>query len=48
MKQALWALAGELGLVVAQEGGGGGRRRKSSPSDRGALALRRKGGDRGL
>ncbi|WP_406355072.1 CpaE family protein [Streptomyces sp. NBC_00658] len=47
VKQALWALAGELGLVVAQEGGGGGRRRKSSPSDRGALALRRKGGDRG-
>ncbi|WP_371599349.1 CpaE family protein [Streptomyces sp. NBC_00564] len=47
VKQALWALAGELGLVVAHEGGGGGRRRKSSPSDRGALALRRKGGDRG-
>ncbi|WP_329545742.1 AAA family ATPase [Streptomyces sp. NBC_01356] len=47
VKQALWALAGELGLVVAQEGGGGGRRRKSSPSDRGALALRRRGGDRG-
>ncbi|MCX5560395.1 AAA family ATPase [Streptomyces sp. NBC_00038] len=47
VKQALWALAGELGLVLAQEGGGGGRRRKSSPSDRGALALRRKGGDRG-
>ncbi|WP_369265573.1 CpaE family protein [Streptomyces sp. R35] len=46
VKQALWALAGELGLVVAQEGGGGGRRRKAS-SDRGALALRRRGGDRG-
>ena len=46
VKQALWALAGELGLVVAQESGGGGRRRKAS-SDRGALALRRKGGDRG-
>ncbi|MFF1813800.1 CpaE family protein [Streptomyces sp. NPDC058251] len=46
VKQALWALAGELGLVVAQEGGGGGRRRKAAP-DRGALTLRRKGGDRG-
>ncbi|MFJ8006515.1 AAA family ATPase [Streptomyces fagopyri] len=46
VKQALWALAGELGLVVAQEGGGGGRRRKASP-DRGASALRRRGGDRG-
>jgi pilus assembly protein CpaE len=46
VKQALWALAGELGLVVAQESGGGGRRRKAS-SDRGALALRRRGGDRG-
>jgi pilus assembly protein CpaE len=45
VKQALWALAGELGLVAAQESGG--RRRKSS-SDRGSLALRRKGGgDRG-
>ncbi|TLS45121.1 MinD/ParA family protein [Streptomyces montanus] len=45
VKQALWALAGELGLVAAQESGG--RRRKSSP-DRGALSLRRKGGgDRG-
>ncbi|AVH56783.1 MULTISPECIES: AAA family ATPase [Streptomyces] len=46
VKQALWALAGELGLVAAQEGGGGGRRRKTS-SDRGAPALRRRGGDRG-
>ncbi|WP_405543647.1 AAA family ATPase [Streptomyces phaeochromogenes] len=46
VKQALWALAGELDLVVQQEGGGGGRRRKAS-LDRGALALRRKGGDRG-
>jgi pilus assembly protein CpaE len=46
VKQALWALAGELGLVLAQEGGGGGRRRKPS-ADRGALSLRRKGGDRG-
>ncbi|WP_369233555.1 AAA family ATPase [Streptomyces sp. R21] len=46
VKQALWALAGELGLVVAPESGGGGRRRKAS-ADRGALALRRKGGDRG-
>jgi len=45
VKQALWALAGELGLVVVQEGGGGGRRRKPS-SDRGALSLRRRG-DRG-
>ncbi|MER5403418.1 AAA family ATPase [Streptomyces sp. NPDC002769] len=46
VKQALWALAAELGLVVAQEGGGGGRRRKASP-DRGPSALRRRGGDRG-
>jgi pilus assembly protein CpaE len=46
VKQALWALAGELGLVAAQESGGGGRRRKTS-SDRGALTLRRRGGDRG-
>ncbi|NGO46841.1 AAA family ATPase [Streptomyces ureilyticus] len=44
VKQALWALAGELGLVVQQEKGG--KRRKPS-GDRGALALRRKGGDRG-
>ncbi|MFE6483134.1 CpaE family protein [Streptomyces sp. NPDC057757] len=47
VKQALWALAGELGLVVGQEGGGGGRRRKAQPTDRGALVLRRKGNDRG-
>jgi Flp pilus assembly protein TadG len=47
VKQALWALAAELGLVVPQEGGGGGRRRKASASDRGALSLRRRGGDRG-
>ncbi|WP_327697397.1 AAA family ATPase [Streptomyces sp. NBC_00459] len=51
VKQALWALAGELGLVVVQEGGGGGKRRKSSSSssDRGAMSLRRRGerGDRG-
>lgn len=47
VKQALWSLAAELGLVVAHEGGGGGRRRKPA-SDRSALALRRKGGgDRG-
>ncbi|GGY90887.1 AAA family ATPase [Streptomyces poonensis] len=49
VKQALWSLAGELGLVKTQEGGGGGgggRRRKPS-ADRGALALRRRGGDRG-
>ncbi len=45
VKQALWALAGELGLVVAQETGGGGGRRRKTSSDRGALALRRKGGD---
>ncbi|GAA3823464.1 AAA family ATPase [Streptomyces chiangmaiensis] len=45
VKQALWALAGELDLVRVQEGGGG-RRRKAS-SDRGALSLWRKGGDRG-
>ncbi|WP_329373632.1 AAA family ATPase [Streptomyces sp. NBC_01483] len=47
VKQALWALAGELGLVVAQETGGGGGRRRKTSSDRGALALRRRGGDRG-
>ncbi|MEY2246790.1 CpaE family protein [Streptomyces sp. SAS_267] len=47
VKQALWALAGELGLVVPQEGGAGGRRRKASASDRGALSLRGRGGDRG-
>ncbi|MER6011121.1 AAA family ATPase [Streptomyces bluensis] len=47
VKQALWSLAAELGLVVAHEGGGGGRRRKPA-SDRSALVLRRKGGgDRG-
>ncbi|MEU4169643.1 AAA family ATPase [Streptomyces sp. NPDC026665] len=46
VKQALWSLAAELGLVVPQEGGAGGRRRKASLSDRGALSLRR-GGDRG-
>ncbi|MDR3080500.1 MAG: AAA family ATPase [Streptomyces sp.] len=45
VKQALWALAGELGLVAAQEGGGG--RRRKAPSDRAALTLWRKGGDRG-
>ncbi|MFJ8359019.1 CpaE family protein [Streptomyces sp. NPDC093984] len=44
VKQALWALAGELELVKAQEGGG---RRRRAPSDRGALSLWRKGGDRG-
>ncbi|MFF0037368.1 CpaE family protein [Streptomyces mirabilis] len=47
VKQALWTLAGELGLVVAQETGGGGGKRRKTSSDRGALALRRKGGDRG-
>lgn len=48
VKQALWALAGELGLVVVHEGGGGKRRKSSSP-DRGALNPRRRGerGDRG-
>ncbi|MFF3515949.1 CpaE family protein [Streptomyces sp. NPDC002573] len=45
VKQALWALAGELELVTVHEGGGG-RRRKAS-SDRGSLTLWRKGGDRG-
>ncbi|NEC87633.1 AAA family ATPase [Streptomyces sp. SID12501] len=49
VKQALWSLAGELGLVVVQEGGGGKRRKSSSSADRGATALRRRGerGDRG-
>lgn len=46
VKQALWALAGELELVAAPEHGHGGRRRRTS-ADRGALVLRRKGGDRG-
>ncbi|WP_328837220.1 AAA family ATPase [Streptomyces europaeiscabiei] len=46
VKQALWALAGELELVAAPEHGHGGRRRRTS-TDRGALVLRRKGGDRG-
>ncbi|MDT0566436.1 AAA family ATPase [Streptomyces sp. DSM 3412] len=46
VKQALWALAGELELVAAPDPGHGGRRRKAS-ADRGALVLRRKGGDRG-
>ncbi|MEU8591573.1 AAA family ATPase [Streptomyces sp. NPDC048664] len=46
VKQALWALAAELGLVAAQEGPGGGRRRRAA-ADRGALGLWRKGGDRG-
>ncbi|MEU9187871.1 AAA family ATPase [Streptomyces sp. NPDC048484] len=46
VKQALWALAGELGLVAEQPSGGGGRRRKTS-ADKGSLSLRRKGGDRG-
>ncbi|MFF9775615.1 CpaE family protein [Streptomyces sp. NPDC013978] len=46
VKQALWALAGELDLVAAPDHNHhGGRRRRSS--DRGALVLRRKGGDRG-
>ncbi len=45
VKQALWALAGELGLVAEQPAGGGGRRRKTS-SDKGSLAFRRKGGAR--
>jgi len=46
VKQALWALAGELGLVAEQPTGGGGRRRKAS-SDKGALGLLRRGDDRG-
>ncbi|MER5395088.1 AAA family ATPase [Streptomyces sp. NPDC002599] len=47
VKQALWALAAEVGLVIPQEGGAGGRRRKASASDRGALSLRGRGADRG-
>ncbi|MFE2532305.1 CpaE family protein [Streptomyces sp. NPDC059371] len=47
VKQALWSLAAELGLVVPQEGGAGGKRRKTSAADRGALSLRGRGGDRG-
>ncbi|WP_338896345.1 AAA family ATPase [Streptomyces sp. TG1A-60] len=45
VKQALWALAGELELVAAPENGGG--RRRKAAGDRSALVLRRKGGDRG-
>lgn len=44
VKQALWALAAELGLGAVRESGG--RRRRAS-SERGALVPRRKGGDRG-
>ncbi|WP_274561682.1 AAA family ATPase [Streptomyces spiramyceticus] len=46
VKQALWALAGELGLVKTAEGAGGksGGRLKS---DRGAIGFRGKGKDRG-
>lgn len=48
VKRALWSLAGELELVTPQEGGGGGGgRRRKAAGDRGALVLRRKGGDRG-
>ncbi|MET9562817.1 MULTISPECIES: AAA family ATPase [Streptomyces] len=46
VKQALWALAGELGLMAEQPSGGGGRRRRAA-SDKGSLSLRRKMGDRG-
>ncbi|MFI9648655.1 CpaE family protein [Streptomyces sp. NPDC052040] len=45
VKQGLWSLAGELGLVAAKEDGGGRRRR--APSERGTLVPWRKGGDRG-
>ncbi|MEU5000815.1 AAA family ATPase [Streptomyces sp. NPDC021622] len=39
VKQSLWALAGELGLVDVESAAGAGKR--------GALALRKRGGDRG-
>ncbi|WP_143674619.1 TadE/TadG family type IV pilus assembly protein, partial [Streptomyces caniscabiei] len=47
VKQALWALAGELELVAAPDHNHHGGRRRKSAADRGALVLRRKGGDRG-
>ncbi|MDX3644980.1 AAA family ATPase [Streptomyces sp. MB09-02B] len=47
VKQALWALAAELDLVAAPDHNHHGGRRRRSSGDRGALVLRRKGGDRG-
>ncbi|MCX2185451.1 P-loop NTPase [Streptomyces sp. SKN60] len=44
VKQALWALAGELGLVKAAGAGTGGALVPAGTKDRGALGLRRRGG----
>ncbi|GGX57521.1 hypothetical protein GCM10010358_09570 [Streptomyces minutiscleroticus] len=44
VKQALWALAAEVELVAPPKESG---RRRRAASDRGALSLRRRGGDRG-
>jgi pilus assembly protein CpaE len=48
VKQALWALAGELGLVKTQEPSSGGRgSRAARNSDRGSIGLRGRKGPRG-
>ncbi|MET8506059.1 P-loop NTPase [Streptomyces sp. NPDC004787] len=44
VKQALWALAGELGLVKTADSGTGGALVPAGTKDRGALGLRRRGG----
>ncbi|MBT2395799.1 AAA family ATPase [Streptomyces sp. ISL-100] len=47
VKQALWALAGELGLVKPAAGAGGKGGGKLLRSDRGAIGFRGRGKDRG-
>ena len=47
VKQALWALAGQLGLVAAAEDGEAGSSKGRLRGDRGALGLRRKGASNG-
>jgi pilus assembly protein CpaE len=47
VKQAIWALAGELGLVKAAEGASGGRGGGRMRSDRGSLGVRGRRGDKG-
>ncbi|MFI7012994.1 CpaE family protein [Streptomyces sp. NPDC050164] len=44
VKQALWGLAGELGLVAVPEGAGKGGRSTKFRSDRGAFSTRRRRG----
>lgn len=44
VKQALWGLAGELGLVAVPEGGGKGGKSAKFRSDRGAFSTRRRRG----